>query len=73
MGRWRFGLVAMEGVGEGRGGEGGGRRDWWGWEVRARGIRKATNYNLFASFLICLAAPFSIFQNQKMLRISNAM
>ena len=26
----------MEGVREGRGGEGGGRRDWWGWEVRVR-------------------------------------
>ena len=26
----------MEGVREGRGGEGGGRRDWWGWEERAR-------------------------------------
>ena len=25
----------MEGVREGRGGEGGGRRDWWGWEARA--------------------------------------
>ena len=24
----------MEGVREGRGGEGGGRRGWWGWEAR---------------------------------------
>ena len=28
--------MGMEGVREGRGGEGGGRRDWWGWEARAK-------------------------------------
>ena len=28
--------MGMEGVREGRGGEGGGRRGWWGWEAKAR-------------------------------------